>query len=110
VNTHTLNIGLRFSPLNELAELCNVVETAEEVGLNPCEYETHGRTLVLTVEPSARGKSVLEATAALCRRLGREAIAVYDGQRGYVIGDRSFKYGEFDESKFHFLSPAPTAH
>lgn len=105
-HTYTLNVGLREA---SAAEIRTVIDKAAECELMPHEFETHGDTLVVTVEPSPECQGVFGRVYELCRQLGRDAIAVADPWRGcgYVVGDRSALYGPFDPAKFKFLSPAP---
>lgn len=106
---YTLNIGLLTADGREIE---SIVGGALECDLHPVEFEVHGSTLVLAVLPERFGSSVFEQAVRLCRKCGRDAVAVFDPWRntGYVLGDRSLKYGPFDPAKFRFLSPAPVLH
>lgn len=109
MNTYTLNIGLRHGDAREVVDL---VDTAFDCGITPHEYEVHGNTLVMAVTPRLLSGSVFDQALELCRCCGRDAVAVFDPWRncGFIVGDYARSYGEFDTAKFHFLSPAPTAH
>lgn len=109
MSPYTLNLGLLT---NDGREIESLIGAAIECDLLPVEFEVHGGTLVVAVQMGNPFKTLFESALRLSVKAGRDAIAVWDTYRncGYLVGYHKEAYGDFDTSKFHFLSPAPTAH